>query len=106
MTGKAFTACLRLDAEGEAAASFYASIFKDSKLGRVDCYTKAGPGPAGAVMTVDFELTGQKLVALNRGPQFTFNEAISLQIPCADQAEVDYHWSRLSEGGLEVARSR
>lgn len=102
MTGEAFTAFLRLDAEGEAAASFYASIIKDSKRGRVDRYTKAGPGPACAVMTVDFELTGQKFAALNRGPQFTFNEAISFQIPCADQAEVDYYWVRLSEGGQEV----
>ena len=85
MTGEAFTAFLRLDAEGEAAASFYASIIKDSKRGRVDRYTKAGPGQAGAVMTVDAELTGQKFAALNRGPQFTFNEAISFQIPCADQ---------------------
>ena len=103
MTGKAFTACLRSGAEGEAAASFYASIFKDSKLGRADRYTKAGPGPAGAVIVVEFELTGQKFVALNRGPQFSLNEAISFQIPCADQAEVDYCWSRLSEGGQEVA---
>jgi predicted 3-demethylubiquinone-9 3-methyltransferase (glyoxalase superfamily) len=103
MTGKAFTACLRFDAEGEAAASFYASIFKDSKLGSADRCTKAGPGPAGAVMAVEFELMGQKFVALNRGPQFTFNLAISFQIRCADQAEVDYYWTRLSEGGQEVA---
>ena len=103
MTGQAFTACLWSDTEGEAAASFYAGIFKDSKLGRVDRYTKARPGPASTVMAVDFGLTGQKFVAVNRGPQFTFNEAISFPIPCADQAEVDYYWARLSEGGQEVA---
>lgn len=74
MTGKAFTACLRSGAEGEAAASFSASIFKDSRLGRADRYTKAGPGPAGAVIAVEFELTGQKFVALNRGPQKAYAE--------------------------------
>jgi predicted 3-demethylubiquinone-9 3-methyltransferase (glyoxalase superfamily) len=77
---------------------------KPGALGRADGYTKARAGPAGTVMAVDFGLAGQKFVAAGR--KFTFNEAISLQIPCADQAEVDYHWSRLSEGGLEVARSR
>ncbi len=103
MTGKAFTTCLWFDTEAEAAAAFYTSIFNDSRLGRVDRYTEAGPEPAGAVMTVEFELNGQKFVALNGGPQFTFNEAISFQIFCADQDEVDYYWSRLSEGGREVS---
>jgi predicted 3-demethylubiquinone-9 3-methyltransferase (glyoxalase superfamily) len=103
MTGKAFTTCLWFDTEGEAAANFYTSIFKDSKLCRVGRYTEAGPGPAGAVMVVEFELNGQKFVALNGGPQFTFNESISFQIPCADQDEVDYYWRKLSEGGQEVA---
>jgi predicted 3-demethylubiquinone-9 3-methyltransferase (glyoxalase superfamily) len=72
-------------------------------LGRVGRYTEAGPGPVGAVLIVEFELNGQKFVALNGGPQFTFNEAISFQIHCADQDEVDYYWSKLSEGGEEVA---
>jgi predicted 3-demethylubiquinone-9 3-methyltransferase (glyoxalase superfamily) len=103
MTDKAFTTCLWFDAEGEAAANYYTSIFKDSRLGRVGRYTEAGPGPAGAVMVVEFELNGQKFVALNGGPQFTFNEAISFQIPCADQDEVDYYWDRLTDGGQEVA---
>ena len=103
MTDKALTTSLWFDTEGEAAANYYTSIFKDSKLGRVVRYTEAGPGPAGAVITVEFELNGQKFVALNGGPQFTFNEAISFQIPCADQDEVDYYWSKLSEGGQEVA---
>jgi len=103
MTGKAFTTCLWFDTEAEAAAAFYTSIFNDSRLGRVDRYTEAGPEPAGAVMTIEFELNGQKFVALNGGPQSTFNEAISFQIFCADQDEVDYYWSRLSEGGREVS---
>ncbi len=103
MTDNAFTTCLWFDTEGEAAANYYTSIFKDSKLGRVGRYTEAGPGPAGTVMAVEFELNGQKFVALNGGPQFTFNEAISFQIPCADQEEVDYYWRKLSEGGHEIA---
>ena len=103
MTGKTFTTCLWFDTEGEAAANYYASIFADSKIGRITRYTEAGPGPAGAVVTVEFELNGQKFLALNGGPQYTFNEAISLTITCADQDEVDYYWARLSEGGQEVA---
>ncbi len=103
MTDTAFTTCLWFDTEGEEAANFYISIFNDSKLARVGRYTEAGPGPAGAVMAVEFELSGQKFVALNGGPQFKFNESISFQIPCEDQDEVDYYWSKLSEGGQEVA---
>jgi predicted 3-demethylubiquinone-9 3-methyltransferase (glyoxalase superfamily) len=103
MADKAFTTCLWFDTEGEAAANYYTSIFRNSRLGRVARYTEAGPGPAGTVMVVEFELNGQKFVALNGGPQFTFSAAISFQIPCADQDEVDYYWSRLSEGGQEVA---
>jgi predicted 3-demethylubiquinone-9 3-methyltransferase (glyoxalase superfamily) len=101
MTDNALTTCLWFHAEGEAAANFYTSIFKDSKLGRVHRYAEAGPGPAGTVMAVEFELNGHKFVAVNGGPQFTFNEAISFQIPCADQDEVDYYWGTLSEGGQE-----
>lgn len=103
MTGKAFTTCLWFDTEGEAAANFYTSIFKDSRIGTISRYTEAGPGPAGTVMVVEFELNGQKFVALNGGPEFRFNEAISFQIPCADQDEVDYYWNKLSEGGQESA---
>ena len=103
MTTEGFTTCLWFDGQAEAAANYYTSIFKDSKLGRVGRYTEAGPGPVGAVLIVEFELNGQKFVALNGGPQFTFNEAISFQIHCADQDEVDYYWSKLSEGGEEVA---
>jgi predicted 3-demethylubiquinone-9 3-methyltransferase (glyoxalase superfamily) len=103
MTDKAFTICLWFDTEGEAAANYYTSIFADSKIGRITRYTEAGPRPAGTVVTVEFELNGQKFLALNGGPQHTFNEAISLTITCADQDEVDYYWNRLAEGGQEVA---
>jgi predicted 3-demethylubiquinone-9 3-methyltransferase (glyoxalase superfamily) len=103
MTDKAFTICLWFDTEGEAAANYYTSIFADSKIGRITRYTEAGPRPAGTVVTVEFELNGQKFLALNGGPQHTFNEAISLTITCTDQDEVDYYWNRLAEGGQEVA---
>jgi len=103
VTGRAFTTCLWFDTEAEAAANFYTSIFPDSKLGRVGLRTEAGPGEPGTVLTVEFELNGQQFVALNGGPQFKFNEAISFQIPCADQEEVDYYWSKLADGGREVA---
>jgi predicted 3-demethylubiquinone-9 3-methyltransferase (glyoxalase superfamily) len=101
VTDKPFTTCLWFDTEGEEAASYYTSIFKNSKIGNVGRYTEAGPGPAGTVMAVEFALNGQKFVALNGGPEFKFNEAISFQIFCADQDEVDYYWSKLSEGGEE-----
>jgi predicted 3-demethylubiquinone-9 3-methyltransferase (glyoxalase superfamily) len=103
VTDKAFITCLWFDTQGEAAANYYTSIFKNSKIGRVGRYTEAGPGPAGTVMVVEFELNGQQFVALNGGPQFTFNEAISFQVMCADQDEVDHYWSKLSEGGQEAA---
>jgi predicted 3-demethylubiquinone-9 3-methyltransferase (glyoxalase superfamily) len=103
MSGKEFTTCLWFNTEGEAAVEFYTSIFKDSKIGRVSRVTDAGPGPAGSVMAIEFELNGQKFMALNGGPQFSFTPAISLQIPCEDQAEVDYYWSRLTDDGQEVA---
>jgi predicted 3-demethylubiquinone-9 3-methyltransferase (glyoxalase superfamily) len=103
MTDKAFTTCLWFNDQGEAAAHFYTSIFPGSKLGKIGRYGEAGPGPAGSVMTVEFELNGQKFVALNGGPQYQFTPAITLQIPCDDQAEVDYYWDRLTEGGQAVA---
>lgn len=103
MSTEGFTTCLWFDGQAEEAAKYYISIFKDAGLGRVTRHSEAGPGPAGTVLTVDFELNGQKFVALNGGPQFTFNEAVSFQIHCADQEEVDYYWSRLTEGGEEVA---
>ncbi|MGW1029368.1 VOC family protein [Streptomyces sp. NPDC002577] len=103
MATKGFTTCLWFDGQAEEAANHYISIFKDSRLGRIVRHGEAGPGPVGSVLTVEFEANGQKFVALNGGPQFTFNEAISFQIFCDDQEELDSYWDRLSEGGQEVA---
>jgi predicted 3-demethylubiquinone-9 3-methyltransferase (glyoxalase superfamily) len=95
------TACLWFDTQGEEAADFYVSIFKNSKVTGVTRYGGAGPRPAGTAMTVTFELDGQPFVALNGGPEFTFNEAVSFQIACETQDEVDYYWNALSAGGEE-----
>jgi predicted 3-demethylubiquinone-9 3-methyltransferase (glyoxalase superfamily) len=95
------TPCLWFDTEGEEAAAFYTSVFPNSKIGDIARYGSAGPRPEGSVMTVAFELDGQKFVALNGGPDFTFSEAISFQVSCKDQQEVDRFWSQLSEGGEE-----
>ena len=93
------TPWLWFDTEAEEAANFYTSVFKNSRITNVARYGEAGPRPAGTVMTVAFELDGQEFAALNGGPEYTFNEAVSLMIDCADQAEVDYYWARLTEGG-------
>jgi predicted 3-demethylubiquinone-9 3-methyltransferase (glyoxalase superfamily) len=95
------TPCLWFDTQGEEAAEFYTSIFPNSKIVEVARYGSAGPRPEGTVMTVNFVLDGQEFVALNGGPEFTFSEAISFQISCGSQEEVDGYWSRLSEGGEE-----
>jgi predicted 3-demethylubiquinone-9 3-methyltransferase (glyoxalase superfamily) len=95
------TPCLWFDTEGEDAAKFYTSIFPDSRITDVARYGSAGPRPEGTVMTVSFELDGQKFVALNGGPEFTFNEAVSFQVMCESQDEVDTYWSELSDGGEE-----
>jgi predicted 3-demethylubiquinone-9 3-methyltransferase (glyoxalase superfamily) len=95
------TPCLWFDTQGEEAANFYVSVFPNSRIVDVAHYGDAGPRPTGMVMTVDFELDGQPYVALNGGPEFTFNEAVSFQIDCADQDEVDHYWTKLSEGGEE-----
>ena len=95
------TPCLWFDTEGEAAAELYTSVFPNSKVDRVTRYGSAGPRDEGTVMTVEFELDGQPFVALNGGPDFTFSEAISFQVDCKDQEEVDYYWKALSEGGEE-----
>jgi predicted 3-demethylubiquinone-9 3-methyltransferase (glyoxalase superfamily) len=97
----AITPCLWFDTEGEEAANFYTSVFPNSKILNVSRYGEAGPRPAGTVMTVEFELDGLTFVALNGGPEFTFNEAISFQVSCRDQDDVDRFWSELSEGGEE-----
>ncbi|MGZ4631440.1 MAG: VOC family protein [Actinomycetes bacterium] len=95
------TPCLWFDTEGEEAATFYTSVFKNSRILSVTRYGEAGPRPAGLVLTVTFELDGQEFVALNGGPEFTFNEAVSLQVRCDSQTEVDEYWARLTEGGQE-----
>ena len=95
------TPCLWFDTEGEEAAKLYTSVFPNSKILDVARYGAAGPRPEGTVMTVSFELDGQKFLALNGGPLFTFSEAISFQVSCNDQDEVDAFWSELSEGGEE-----
>ena len=93
------TPCLWFDTEGEEAARFYTSVFPNSKILDVARYGSAGPRPEGTVMTVTFELDGLEFVALNGGPQFTFSEAISFQVMCESQDEVDTYWSKLSEAG-------
>ena len=95
------TPCLWFDTEGEDAARFYTSVFPSSRIVDVTRYGSAGPRPEGTVMTVSFELDGQSFVALNGGPNFEFSEAISFQVDCATQEEVDTYWSKLSEGGEE-----
>jgi len=92
---------LWFDTEAEQAADFYISVFKDARIVNLTHYPEGGPGPAGTVMTVQFELDGQRFVGINGGPQFTFDEAVSFQINCEDQDEVDYYWERLSAGGEE-----
>jgi predicted 3-demethylubiquinone-9 3-methyltransferase (glyoxalase superfamily) len=92
---------LWFDTQAHDAAEFYCSIFKNSQIVSVAHYTEAGPREAGMVMTVEFELDGQRFVGINGGPEFTFSEAVSLQVNCADQAEVDYYWERLTGDGGE-----
>ena len=91
--------CLWFDTEGEEAARFYTSIFPNSKIVDVSRYGAAGPRPEGTVMQVTFELEGQQFFALNGGPNFTFNEAISLEVVCESQEEVDRYWDALTDGG-------
>jgi predicted 3-demethylubiquinone-9 3-methyltransferase (glyoxalase superfamily) len=93
---------LWFDDQAEEAVAFYTSLFKNSRVVSVARYTEAGPGEPGSVMTVDFELDGQRFVAINGGPLFPFTEAMSLQVDCEDQAEVDYFWDALTaDGGSE-----
>jgi len=93
------TTCLWCDNNAEEAANFYVSIFPNSKVLGVARYTDAGPGPAGSVMTVDFELDGRPFFALNGGPLFKFTEAISLVVNCETQQEIDRYWDKLGAGG-------
>ncbi|SEQ37777.1 VOC family protein [Streptomyces radiopugnans] len=93
--------CLWFDGRAEEAARYYTSLFPDSRITDVQYYGEAGPGEPGSVMTVTFELAGREFIGLNGGPEFTFSEAISLSVDCADQAEVDELWARLTDGGEE-----
>lgn len=93
--------CLWFDGQAEQAAAHYTAIFPDSGILGVTRYGPDTPGPEGEVMTVDFSLDGQHYVGLNGGPQFPFTEAVSFQIHCGDQDEVDHYWTRLAEGGEE-----
>ncbi len=92
---------LWFDNQAEDAVNLYTSIFKNSKIGSIARYGKAGPGPEGSVMTAVFELEGIQFIALNAGPIFKFTEAISFVVNCVDQEEVDYYWEKLSAGGEE-----
>jgi len=96
------TPFLWFDTQAEEAAKFYASVFKNSKVISTTRYGEAGPGPRGSVMTVEFDLEGQRFVGLNGGPQFKFTEAVSFVVNCTTQEEVDYFWEKLSEGGQQV----
>jgi len=102
------TPCLWFDSNAEEAVNFYTAIFKNSKIGNISRYGEAGyeihRKPAGTVLTIAFELNGQAFTALNGGPVFKFNEAISFQIGCESQAEVDYYWEKLSDGGDKKAQ--
>ena len=95
------TPWLWFDTQSEEAATFYTSLFDNSRITGVDRYGDAGPGPAGSVMTVSFELDGQPMAALNGGPQYEFTEAISFQVGCESQDEVDRLWNALTDGGVE-----
>ena len=102
------TPCLWFDSNAEEAVSFYTSVFKNSKIGNISRYGNEGyeihRKPAGTVLTIEFELNGQVFTALNGGPVFKFNEAISFQVGCESQEEVDYYWEKLSEGGDQNAQ--
>ena len=105
LTAKKITPCLWFDTQAEEAAKFYASVFKNSKIGKISRYGQEGfevhGKKAGTVMTVEFEIEGQKFLALNGGPHFKFNEAVSFQVPCETQQEIDYFWSTLAKDGEE-----
>ena len=101
MTDDKLTTCLWFDTQGEEAAEFYCSVIPNSRVLDVSRYGEAGPGVPGTAMTVSFELDGRPFVALNGGPEFRFNESVSLQISCRDQEEVDHYWTTLLEGGEE-----
>jgi predicted 3-demethylubiquinone-9 3-methyltransferase (glyoxalase superfamily) len=93
------TPCLWFDGQAEEAANFYVGVFEDARVLKVTRTGPGMPGDEGSVLTVDFEIQGQRITGLNGGPEFTFSEAFSLQVPCADQAESDRYWYALLEDG-------
>jgi len=101
-TTQKITTFLWFNDNAEEAVNFYVSVFKNSKVLKTVRYGEVGPGPKGTVMTIDFELDGQRYMALNGGPEFKFTEAISLMVNCETQDEIDYYWEKLSEGGQKV----
>ncbi|MDO8838384.1 MAG: VOC family protein [Parvibaculum sp.] len=105
LPAREITSCLWYDSEAEEAANFYVSVFEDAKIGNITRYGEEGHDihgrKAGSVMSIDFEIAGRKFIAINGGPVFKFDEAISFQIHCDTQDEIDYFWSKLSEGGEE-----
>ena len=92
---------LWFDTQAEEAAEFYCSVFPNSRIVGKTTYPESAPGPTGSVMTVDFELDGQRFTGINGGPEFTFSEAVSFLITCEDQAEIDRYWEKLTDGGEE-----
>jgi predicted 3-demethylubiquinone-9 3-methyltransferase (glyoxalase superfamily) len=105
LAARKLTTCLWFDTEAEDAANFYASVFKDAKVGKITRYGKEGyeihGKAAGSVMTVEFEIAGKTFIALNGGPHFKFNESVSFQVHCETQQEIDNFWEKLSAGGRE-----
>ena len=95
---------LWFDTQGLEAAEFYVSVFPNSRVTDITYYPEGGPGPAGSVLTVNFELDGQEYTAINGGPAFTFDEAVSLLVNCGDQAEIDYYWDALTADGGEESQ--
>ncbi|MEU9732991.1 VOC family protein [Streptomyces sp. NPDC048002] len=101
MATNGFTTCLWFDDEAEEAAHYYVSIFKNSGIGKIAHYPEGAPRPAGTVLTVEFTANGHRFLALNGGPEFKFNEAVSFMIFCENQEEIDHYWTGLTEGGGE-----
>jgi predicted 3-demethylubiquinone-9 3-methyltransferase (glyoxalase superfamily) len=100
IAAKKLTPCLWFDTQAEKAAKFYVSVFKNSKISRISRYGQDVQGKkAGSVMVVEFDINGQTFTALNGGPQYKFSEAVSFQVACDSQEEIDYFWSKLGEGG-------
>ena len=93
--------CLWFNQTAKEAVDFYVSVFPDASIGEISYYPEGGFQPAGTVLTIEFKLGGEELTALNAGPEFQFNEAISMQVFCKDQAEIDYYWNALTDGGEE-----